>query len=357
MRILQVCSDSYGGSGGISVHVKSISERLAKNHDLTVYAPNYKSKHPRFEIDNGVRVERFRCYAPRNAYFFSWEMLFKFRQVEFDVIHAHGYHAFPLHLSTLARCKRFIVTTHFHGAGHTPFRDAVIRLLKPYGERTLRKADKIIAVSEYEKSLLQRSFGISDHKVVVIPNGVALSEFSGLRKRNREFRSILYVGFLTGYKGAQYLVEVLPKLADDVILEIVGDGPLKAYLERRAHELGVYDRVRFYKNLTRRELLQKYADADVFAMLSYFEAYSIAVAEALTAGTRCVVASASALSEWVDNRTCFGVDFPMSINNLAQKINFVLDNGVERQETRRWIGTKILDWNDVAKKIEMVYSE
>ena len=357
MKILKVCSDSYGEFGGISVHVRNIAERLARKHNVTVYAPNYKSRRPWFEMDNGVRVERFRCYAPSNAYFFSLEMLLRLRKASFDVVHGHGYHAFPLHFSAFAKGRSFIATPHFHGAGHSPFRNCLIKLLKPFGDRTFRKAEKIIAVSDYEKRLICKQFRTSCDKVVVIPNGVNRSEFSDLKKREHEQKSILYVGYLTSFKGAQYLVEVLPKLGQDVVLEIVGEGPLKPYLERRVHELKVSDRVRFSANLTRKELLQKYVDADVFAMLSSFEAYSIVVAEALAAGTPCVVAKASALTEWVDNRTCFGVDLPVSTNSLKEKINFVLENGVERQELRKWIGTKILDWDDVARKTEMVYQE
>jgi len=357
MKILQVCPDSYGASGGIYVHVRNISEHLAKRYDVTVYATNRGLKLPRYEVRNRVKVERFNCYAPSDAYFFSLEMMLKLRKVKFDVVHAHGYHAFPCHLSVLADCSKFVVTPHFHGVGHSSFRDALIRLLKPFGAATLRKADKIVAVSEYEKSLILEQFGFDSDKVVVIPNGVDFSEFSGLRRQNHDFRSVLYVGYLSDYKGAQYLVEVLPKLDDNVVLEIVGKGPLKPFLEKHAKELKVYDRVRFYENLPRQELLQKYANADVFVLLSKYEAYSLVVAEALAAGTPCIVADTSALSEWVDNESCFGVSVPVNLNELAKLINSVIDNRVDRRAMRKWIGTKILDWNNVAKKLEIIYSQ
>jgi glycosyltransferase involved in cell wall biosynthesis len=355
MKILQVCQDWYGETGGISVHVKNISERLARKHDVTVYATNYGLRLPRFELKNGVRVERFKCYAPSNAYFFSLEMLLRMREAEFDVVHAHGYHGFPMHFAALAKCDKFVVTTHFHGVGHSNFRNCLIKLFKPLGKRTLTRADEIIAVSEYEKALLCRQFKLVEDKIAVVPNGVDFRDFSGLRRRSHSFKSILYVGYLLDYKGAHYLVEVLPKLEDDVVLEIVGTGPLKPYLERRAKELKVYDRVRFYENLSRRELLQKYFDADVFVLLSRFEAYSLVVAEALTAGTPCIVANTSALSEWVDNESCFGVDFPISLNGLARLINSVLDNGADKRAIKKWRGTKILDWNDVVEQLESGY--
>ena len=355
MKILQVCQDSYAETGGISIHVRNISERLARRHDVTVYATNYEPRLPRFELKNGVRVERFKCYAPSNAYFFSLEMLLRMREAEFDLVHAHGYHGFPMHFAALAKCDKFVVTTHFHGVGHSTFRNCLIKMFKPLGKRTLTKADKIIAVSEYEKALMCKQFKLAEDKIVVIPNGVNFSEFSGLRKRSHNFKSILYVGYLLDYKGAHYLVEVLPKLGDNVVLEIVGTGPIKPYLERRAKELKVYDRVRFYENLPRRELLQKYFDADVFVLLSRYEAYSLVVAEALTAGTPCIVANTSALSEWVDNESCFGIDFPVNLNKLAKLINNVLDNGVDKAAARKWTGTKIPDWNDVVDKLERVY--
>jgi glycosyltransferase involved in cell wall biosynthesis len=217
------------------------------------------------------------------------------------------------------------------------------------------KADKIIAVSEYEKSMLCRWFGFKPDKVIVIPNGVNLSEFSSLERQNHDYRSILYVGYLSSFKGPQYLVEVLPKLDKDVVLEIVGSGPLRPYLERHARELKVDERVRFYQNLPRPELLQKYADANVFVLLSLYEAYSLVVAESLAAGTPCIVADTSALSEWVDEESCFGVSVPISLNKLAELINRVLDNGVDKRITKRWMGTKILDWEKVVQLLEDIY--
>lgn len=357
MKILQVCPDSYGVTGGISVHVKNISERLAKGHDVTVYATNRGSRLLGHEVIDGVKVERFNCYAPSEAYFFSWEMLLKLRKVKFEVVHAHGYHAFPSHLSVVAKSGKFIVTPHFHGVGHTAFRNALIRLLKPFGKRTLRDADKIIAVSKFEKSLIHQYFGFNPDKVVVVPNGVDFREFSGLKRQDHDFKSILYVGYLIGFKGVQYLVDVLPKLADDVVLEIVGHGPLKPFLEKRARELKVSDRVKFHRYLDRQELLQKYVDADVFVLLSMYEAYSIVVAEALASGTPCIVADTSALSEWVDGESCFGMSVPVRLDELARLIDNVIDNGVDRRVVKKWIGTKILDWDDVAERLEDIYSQ
>jgi glycosyltransferase involved in cell wall biosynthesis len=153
----------------------------------------------------------------------------------------------------------------------------------------------------------------------------------------------------------QYLIEALPTLDANVRLEIVGKGFLKDFLKKRAKELKVDNRVLFFQDLSRKELLQKYADADAFVLLSRHEAYSIAVAEALVAGTPCIVANASALTEWIDNESCFGVNFPINISELSNLINSVLEGKINIQAMKKWRKTKIMDWNDVATSLERIY--
>lgn len=341
--------------GGIAEYVNNVSKFLARKHNVTVYGTNPNLSFPRIEYVDGVRVERFKHYSPSGAYVFSIELPLRLRKSKFDVVHGHGYHSFPLHFCSLATCNRFIASAHFHGHGHTVFRNSLLRLLKPFGKRTLLKADRIVAVSDYEKSLLEKTFKFDSSRIVVIPNGLNLSEFSDLRRKKRDFKSILYVGKLYPYKGPQYLIEVLPKLDDDIVLEIVGKGPLRQSLEMRAKELKVSGRVKFYQDLPRHELLQKYVDADLFVLLSRYEAYSIVVAEALVAGTHCILSRTSALTEWIDEENCFDVNFPVDIDELARLVKKVFDLGPNKNKGKKWIGKKILEWKDVADRLESVY--
>lgn len=359
MKILQVCPGAYVyGRGGVSEHVRRISEGLARRgHDVTVFATN-PGGFAWFDVVNGVKVRRFKRFAPGGAYFFSPSMfLALLRAKNFDVIHAHGFHAFPMHFAGFAECKRFVVTTHFHGAGHSVFRNFLFKLFKQVGKRTLLKADVIVAVSEFEKRLLIKQFKLNERKVVVVPNGVDLCEFKDLKRRDKGFRSILYVGRLEMYKGVQYLVEVLPKLPEDVVLEIVGRGSLKSRLERRAKELGISDRVKFYQDLPRRDLLQLFVDADVFVLLSQYEAYGLVVAEALVAGTPCIVANSSALAEWIDGETCVGINLPIELSELAKAISNILSRRIYGNFiSKSLVGSKILSWDGVVSLLENLYN-
>lgn len=346
MRILQVCPKYYPDIGGIEQHVKNISERLSPGHDVTVFAGDPSGRLPREEIINGVKVRRFRSFSPKDAYHISFDMLKELRRSSFDVVHGHGYHAFPMLFSRYAKRKRFIVTSHYHGRGSTNLREMLFKAYKPCGRKAMLEADAVIAVSNYEKSLLVRDFKIMD-KVVVIPNGIDLDDFKAIKPEQRTHRSILSVGRIEEYKGVQFIIQALPFLDKDVHLDVVGGGPYKEKLLKLADELGVANRIAFYQNLSKSELLSKYVNADLFTLLSKYEAYGIVVAEALASGVPCIVANTSALTEWIDNKNCFGIDYPMSIERLARLINEVIGRKVG--DIRLW------DWDEVVKETLKVY--
>lgn len=349
MKILQVCPGYFPALGGLEQHVRNISERLAREHEVTVFAADPSGKLPREEEINGVLVRRFKSFSPNNAYHISFEMLRELRSSEFDVVHGHSYHAFPLFFSRYARRKRFIVTAHYHRRGHSMVRDFLIKLYKSFGRKIFQEADKIIAVSNYEKDLLMGDFKIDGDKIVVIPSGINLGDFGNLERKEKGHKTILCVGRLEEYKGVQHVVGALPLLDKGIRLEIVGKGSYKEKLIRLAGKLGVEDRVDFYQDLPKRELLARYVSADLFMLLSKYEAFGTVVAEALASKTPCIVANTSALKEWVDNENCFGIDYPISSDQLAGLINEVIGRKVG--EVRLW------DWDEVVEETISVYLE
>lgn len=328
--------------------MSEISRRLARaGHEVTVISTDPAGQFPRESTLDGVRVLRFRALAPGDAYYFSPSLYRYVRRASgFDVVHAHGYHAFPALLASASKAGKFVFTPHYHGKGHTPLRNLLLKPYKLAGSRVFRRADSVVCVSEFEKSLVARDFGC-EGKIRVIPNGVIKAEFAGLRERAAPGKEILYVGRLEQYKGVQYALEALATLPD-YRLRIVGRGPYKEALARLAEDLKVSDRAEFLSDLSREQLLQCYASASVTVMLSKFEAYGITVAEALTAGVPTIVARGSALTEFVDGGLCRGVDLPVTKEALAREIT----------SARRVPYTKeILDWDDVVQRLLAVYQE
>ena len=350
MRILQVCPAYLPAIGGVEQHVRNISERMARQHQVTIFAIDPGGSLPREEMVNGVLVRRFKGFSPGNAYHVSLQMLSELRRSQFDVVHGHNYQALTLFFCRYAPRERFVVTAHYHEHGATLPRDIMKRLYRPLGKKIFSDADSIVPVSSYERDLLLRDFRIDSGKVTVIPSGIDLQRFSGLKRdAARKQRVILSIGRLEEYKGMQHLIEVMPLLDANTRLQIVGHGPYRDHLLALARRLGVEQRVEFCQGLSQEELLHRFAGADLFALLSRYEAFGTVVAEALACGLPCIVADGSALREWIDNENCFGINYPIESTLLA---------GLIADTTGRKVGqVKIWDWEEVAAETLRVYQE
>lgn len=363
MKIAQICPRYSPDIGGVETHAKEISERLVKaGHDVEVITTDPTGRLSKKEKINGVRVTRLRSFAPGNAYYFAPQIYTYLKKHDYDVIHAHSYHAFPAFFACLGRHDgKFIFTPHYHRRGHTAFRNLLHKPYRFLGKLIFSRADSVICVSEYEKKLVESDFKVAA-KTVKIPNGINLKEFENLkrqvkdskRKAGRE-KLLLYVGRLEEYKGVQYIIQSLPEF-QDFNLRIVGKGPYETELHNIAKTIEVEGRVEWLKDLSRKELLECYADADIFLMLSSYEAYGITVAEALAAGTPCIVAKGSALEEFVDGRNCIGIENPISKEKLTRALKEVKkkeikgSSGIDSRTDKN-----IVDWDEVSARTEKLY--
>jgi len=343
MRIAFVAPRFYPEIGGVETHVFEIARRM-REFDVEVLATDPSGKLAKAEEIEEIKVRRFKSFAPGNAYFFSPELwgYLKRHSADYDLIHAHNFHAFPALYAALSRPKKLVFTPHYHGHGHSFFRDILFRIYRLYARRIFYQADAVICVSNFEKELILKDF--KPKRVEVIPNGVNF-EFMEKRKNGKK---ILYVGRIEKYKGLDFVVKAL-KLLPDFRLEIVGKGSYKREIIRLAKKLEVLDRISFYQDLSREELLRKYSEASVLVLLSKFEAYGLVVAEALASKTPCVVAKTSALAEWVDEKNVFGVSYPPKIPELAELIKKASE--IEVGEIN------VASWDEVTKRIENVYFE
>lgn len=359
LKIAQVCPRYSPDIGGVETDVKEISERLVlEGHEVEVITTDPSGKLKKNDVINGVKVTRFKSFAPGNAYFFAPKIYIYLKNQNYDIIHAHSYHALPAFFAALSeRKKKFVFSPYYHRGGHTPFRNLLHKPYKFLGKMIFSRADTIICISEYEKRLVESDFDV-EGKIIKIPNGLNLSEFETLKSnRNEEKDSekkekvLLYVGRLEEYKGVQHIIQSLPEL-EDFRLRIVGKGPYEKELQNIAKNTGVTEKIEWLKDLSRKELLECYADADLFLMLSSHESYGITVAEALATGIPCIVAKGSALDEFVDGINCIGIEKPLT----KEKVIKALKGLKEAEKQKKSDKVKgLIDWKDVVDKIMEIY--
>lgn len=243
MKILQVTPRYPPQSGGVETHVREISERLVDcGHDVTVITTDAGADGFRRERRNGVRVRRLRGVAPGGAMHICPQVTRAVRQADADVVHAHNYHSFPLFFAALGvGDRRFVVTPHYHGASASSVRDRLLSLYQPLGRWAVRRADRVVAVSEWERSHLEGDFGVD---ATVIPNGLEIDRFASAEATERGRPYILTVGRLEEYKGVQHAIRALSELPEYDIL-VAGSGDYRDELEQIAARADVSDRVEF----------------------------------------------------------------------------------------------------------------
>ena len=177
-------------------------------------------------------------------------------------------------------------------------------------------ADRVTVNARAVGAFVEREEGCGPGKMVVIPNGVDFSRFQlpangakealGLSPHDKVVGT---VGRLTWKKDPDCLLAaaraVLQEVPEARFL-IVGDGPLRPQVEKRAEELGIHGRCLFTGTVS--DVLPFLRACDVFVLSSVIEGMPNALLEALACGKPAVVTDAGGNGEVVqDGKTGFVV--------------------------------------------------
>lgn len=95
--------------------------------------------------------------------------------------------------------------------------------------------------------------------------------------------TILWVGRLIPLKGLPLALEALSQIERSlpIRLRVLGDGPLRADMERLAQSLGVSDRVEFVGSVPWSQMMDYYREADIFLFTSLRDSSGAVITEAL----------------------------------------------------------------------------
>jgi glycosyltransferase involved in cell wall biosynthesis len=136
----------------------------------------------------------------------------------------------------------------------SPHRNAVTRLVNSF---VMNSVDKIIAISSDTKRNAQRYYKVRNEITVInygFPFTACQSDESPEPKRDDGKYHLVAIGRLVERKGFEYLITALTTLPDNVVLSIIGDGPLKARLQGLAEGYNLNGRFRMTGYLPREQI-------------------------------------------------------------------------------------------------------
>ena len=234
-----------------------------------------------------------------------------------------------------------------------------------------RRLERIVTVSQSSSEEIQRFFKIPADKLRIVYNGIDTEMYQTNKHGNKERNGLIMVGNTDDRKkGVIYLLEAMQLLeGNGVKLTIVDDaerhssyaddvGPLPSYGLKLVKQFNLNGQVRFTGRLTREELVEQYAAAEIAIVPSVYEGFGLPAAEAMACGTPVISSDGGALPEVVGDA---GILVPSEkADALAAAIKQLLGDKQTQQRMGEAGRKRVEDqfsWEKAARKTLEVYQE
>ena len=292
---------------------------------------------------------------------------------DFDLVHIQELWHYPGYIaSKIARSRNvpYIVTIH----GELNEWNLQQKRLKKQIYMTaiqrgiLKKSAALHAITQAESNRI-RQLEI-ETPVAMIPNGIHTEAFENLPDRSQfvsrypelENRMIvLFLGRIQQKKGLDILAQAFGNLVrtrDDVRLVVAGPDEDNTLTEVKTilKSHGALEKAEFPGMLTGEQKLEALSAADIFALTSYSEGFSVALLEALSAGLPLVITDECNFPEVGDSRAGFVVR--PNDSETASALMSLLDSADLRSEmsgnAHRLVRSNYT-WERIAEKMFTLY--
>lgn len=241
-----------------------------------------------------------------------------FVKAKLDLVHI------PYHNPPMFYPGRMVVTIHdlttlHFNTGRATTLPPHLYQLKRLGYLTelaigLRKATRIIAVSETTKKEIVNHFRVSPEKISVTREGV--SHTKTIPKRFIAEPYVLYVGNAYPHKNVETLIRAMHLVPKQLVL--VGNDDI---FYRRLKAQYNSAAIRFFGPANDMQLASLYANADAFVFPSLMEGFGLPALEALSYGTPVAISDIPVFHEIVgEYATYFDPSSPESIANALLSV-------------------------------------
>ena len=352
---------------GVSRYIEALLRHLpvvAPDLEITAYTGAARPG-PEQGFSDAISWRHSRLQTANPTTRIAWEQsagMVAARRGNVDLMHS------PVNVISLAGTAPQVVTVHDLAFQHFPeqYPGMKQRYLRSMTRLSVRRAARVIGVSEATRRDIITTYGVEPDNVVAIPNGVddsmrplpedqvvAFREEQGLPEQ-----FVLFLGTLQPRKNIGSLVRAYASVAMGVDWPLViagAKGWLYEEIFEQVRELGLTNQVRFTGHVPGDQLALWYNAATMLVYPSRYEGFGLPLLEAMACGTAVVASNASALPEVVGDAGLL-VD-PDDVPGLAEAIlRLAGDVELRQQLERRGLGRAAsFTWQETARQTAGLY--
>ena len=245
-------------------------------------------------------------------------------------------------------------------------------VLRLFLKRSMKRADRIVTVSEFSKQRIIYHYGVSPDKISIVPCGVdteiyrpfnGTAVLDGIKKKygiNGSY--ILYLGTLEPRKNILALVKAYRAFSQDretppKLVIAGGKGWLFDEIFDYVKSSGMENDVIFTGYVAEEEKVPLLSGAEVFCFPSLYEGFGMPILEAMACGTPVLTSNAASMPE-VGGDACEYCD-PLSVDSIREGLERLLSDK-ERRERLSADGmerAKQFTWKESAQKLMSIFRE
>ena len=297
------------------------------------------------------------------------------RRLDCDVTHIPHLYWVPRGL----KCP-YVITVHdllehmYGSHDSSPLRRSVHFFLT---RRVLRRAARVLAVSQFTKNEIHKILAIPDDRIEVVYNAIDERFLHGhateadramiAQRYQVNYPFVLYAGAIRPHKNVVRIIEAFSALKSelakgdlfgDLKLIIIGDDVVgHPRLRRTVVRSGVQQDVRFLGFVPIEVLRIFYDVAKVFVFPSLYEGFGLPPLEAMAHGTPVVTSNTSSLPEVVGNAAL--MVNPENVFEIRRGLQQALLDPIARERMKEWgyAQAQRFSWTSSVARILEIYRE
>lgn len=342
---------------GLGVYAINIIKELSKDKNVTVYSP--------VEIE-GVKVKKISQYVKPSykkigglTRFLWTQFILPFKGGKSDII----YHPFQ-YLSFLSG-KKQIITIHDFIPVHYPtvakHQNIYYKYIMPI---LLKKAYKIICISENTKKDLENLYNVDKSKIEVIYNGYDKKMFNNknitgdvVKKYSLSKPYMIMVGANYSHKNLEVAIKAFKNLDGYKDLELVIVGGNSEYLmslKEFAKKIEIDERIKFIGYVPDEDLKDLYGNSEAFIYPTLYEGFGLPILEAQACGTAVLCSNNSSLPE-VYGKSAISFN-PEKVETVEKAIKMLMEDKELRSNLieKGYKNIKRFSWKLTAEEIKKI---